>query len=230
MDLITRNKLENDIDSLHPPSFFKSELSKHDFEKQLDRTMQLYVMKNKSTDANIKYKTGLTSINDINDSLIQVDSGVKKEIIACNKIIGELDSEINQLKQRTGPDKIESSSSKQRVADYADNYKTKLYIFIIKFVHVIVLVFFIIKADNYITFFVVILLFIVIQWLIKFVRRLFRRYPHGPTSIKKIDSSIKNIDSSIVTSVTEDYSDTCMGKECCDVTTKWVPGTGCVKN
>ena len=222
MDLYTKNKLKKDMKSLHPPSFFKSEVSKivNDFDKQLDITMQLYVMKNKSTDANTNYNSGLNKINIINTSLLQVDSKVKKEIIACNKIIMELDSEINQLKKKAGPDMVDDMSSKQMVSDYSDNYKNKLYICIFKVILILIIAYFLINVSNYMTFFGVIIIFIVIKWVIIYVRNLFRRYPQGPNNIIKIDYA---------SPVTVDHTDTCMGKECCDSTTKWVQGKGCMQ-
>ena len=220
MDSFTKHNVQDFIDSLHPPSFFREQVSHSDFEKELDKTMQLYVMTKKSTDANIKYYKGLNELNVINDSLSKVNSAVQQDMIACNNIIMKLDSEINNLKQQAGPDATETASSKQRVSDYSDTYRTKLYICILKVVCVLIFAFsvhFILGLNNYSAFVGTILLYVVILWLIEYVRRKFRRYPNGSKQVTILEKVF-------------DIEETCVGKECCDLTsTEWVQGTGCVK-
>lgn len=220
MDSFTKHNVQDFIDKLHPPSFFRDQLSNIDFKTKLDKIMQLYVMTKKSTEANINYHKGLNELNVINDSLTKVNSTVQKDMIECNNMIMKLDSEINNIKQQAGPDATETASSKQRVSDYSDTYMTKLYICIFKAVCVLIFalsVRFILQLHNYSAFVGTIILYVVIIWLIEYVRRKFRRYPNGSNKATIIEKVF-------------DIEETCVGKECCDLTsTAWVEGTGCVK-
>ena len=223
------DKLDKEM-KLQPPSFFKEKVSTAStgFVNKLDTIMQYYIMKNKSTDAATKYQGGLNQINDINTSLLQIDSDVKKELIKCNKIITDLDSKITDLKNKSEPEVLENAASKQQVSDYSNTYKNKLYICIVKGC---IIGFFLINISNYKLFFLFILVFVVIKWFSTYVRSLCSyvltfvgiNYPEGQIEIPETLNTATYIP-------VGDQSGKCFGSDCCDAnTTKWVPGTGCVQ-
>lgn len=224
MDLT--NKFQREIKALRPPSFFKLQVSdiEKNFAKELDSTVQLYVMKNKGTESN--YQTGLNNINTMNTSLLAVDSDVKKEIMACNKIIMELDSSIDALKNTADPDIVQDASSTRRVSDYSYNYKTKLYICMVRALLVLAIAYVLVnyvELYGYLMFFVTILVYIIVKWVLRYMQQKFSRYPKSSNKITVIHNTAPK------TATTVDRSDTCMGKECCDETTAWVKGKGCVE-